>query len=724
MQKLADFVVKHRKWVFIITCIIVAASIVGTVFVVIGGKINSNMLEYLPEKTKSAEGIAFLKENFAVEGDAFVVVEGLENDLELASSISKMKRDIKGITQFVWYNDVVAIENLLEYSPSLKSKINLNAEDLKKYLRQPNFDENGQIVSYNYVLLILFNYSPSTFEAFEVHKQIRKELSGNLNREVAISGMTALADTVMKQTLKEIPFYFIFSIIAVMIILLVATDSFVDPIILIITMAVSILVNMGTNYVLHDVSIISFAASGVIQLGLTMDYAIFLLNAYKEDRLMFNPIEAAKKALPRTIVSVMTSGLTTIGGFAALYFMQFKVGADLASVIIKGVVMSLISVLFLQPCLMVAFDKLVKKTEHKKLKINFSKVVKSTLKLRYVIAIMAILLVLPSFFGQDNVKFSYLKIFPPAKENTAQQILAEKLANQIIIAVPLQSKNGSQKEFIASLYEEEKISNVLGAYSFMDMDSNDLESLLNTPLGNISTMKMLFSKVGEKYYALYLATVEGDTEDEAALQAYDSIIDKLEFYFEESYPLGILTGVGDMAKVTPGDFLKVTLISAVIIFLIMAIILKSALKSVIMVILIELAIWINISINTLLGIPINFMIYIILSSVQLGCMVDYAILLTSRFNEALAVEDNTLSAIKKATESAFPSITTSAAIIMGACMSVYFVTANLLVKEMALMLTRGAIISFVLVIFVLPCLLIYFKKREKKGKTGGILGVK
>lgn len=713
MQKIADFIIKNKKWVLIVTCLLVAASIIGTVFVVIGGKINSNMLEYLPEKTKSAEGIDFLKKNFAVEGDAFVVVEGYDNDTELAAAISKMKKEIEGISQFVWYNDIVAIEKLLAYTPSLRDKMNLSTAELKRYLRQPNFDGQGQITSYNYVLLILFNYSPSTFEAFNVHKQIRKELSGNLNRSVAISGMTALADTVMSQTMKEIPFYFIFSVIAVMIILLLATDSFVDPLILIITMAVSILINMGTNIVFRDVSIISFAASGVIQLGLTMDYAIFLLRTYKEDRLLFNPTEAAKKSLNRTIISIVASGLTTIGGFAALYFMQFKVGADLANVIIKGVIMSLITVVALQPCLMVVFDKINKKTEHKKINLNFNKLVNRTLKARHIIAIMAILLILPAFIGQDSVSFSYLKIFPPAEENTSQQILAEKLANQIIIAVPLKPSQGSHKEFIDSLYEEEKISNVLGAFTFMDMEIEDLETILSTPLiSNVSTIKMLFSKDGDKYYTLYLATIEGDTEDKAALKTYDSLMNKLSYYFEESYPLGILTGVGDMAKVTPKDFLKVTIISAAIIFLIMAILLKSALKSAIMVILIELAIWINISINTLLGLPINFMIYIIISSVQLGSTVNYAIMLTTRFSEALKIDKDAQTAIKRAAASAFPSITTSVAIIMGACAGVYFITANLLVKEMALMLVRGALISYIMVIFALPCLLSYFKKKN------------
>lgn len=708
----SNFVVNNKKWILIITAAMVALSIVGTVFLIVNNKINSNMLEYLPKETDSYKGIAFLKDNFGIEGDAFVVVEGAESDEELINSVAKIKKEIKGITQFVWYDDIVFIESMLTKLPSFSQKVDIKTDEIKSYLRQPIYTD-GVITSYNYVLLVLFDYAPSTFEAFNVHKQIRAELGDNLGRSVAISGMTALSDTILTDTMKEVPYYIIFSVLTVALILLLCSESFVEPLVLILTLGVSILLNMGSNYFYPQISIISFAACSVLQLGITMDYAIFLLHAYKEDRLLFDPREAAKKALPRTFMGILDSCLTTIGGFVALYFMRFSIGADLAKILIKGVVLSLVTIVVLQPCLMIIFDKAMQKTKHKTLQPNFAAMTGKVIKARHIIIIVTILMIVPAFIGQKNVNFSYLKVYKPSPIQNSQEVLAQKLANQIILAVPLDTKAGTHKEFMSDLMEDEKISNILGAYTIFDMDVEEIKDLLAMPLvGQAAPMKLLFSKVGDSYYTMYLATIEGDTEDKEAFATYNYLNDKLNYYFEESYPFGILTGVGDMAKITIKDFLRVTIISAAIIFIVMSLLLKSMLKSAMMVLLIELAIWLNISINTMLGIPVNFMIYIIISSVQLGCTIDYAILLSTRFEQAKKRGLDTQTAIKQATKSAFPSIILSALIIIGACLSVYFVTSNLLVKEMAYLMARGGAISCLLVLFVLPCLLLCFQKRD------------
>jgi len=717
MKKLSDFIIKYRIVILSVTAVLVALSIVGTVFV-IDGKINSDMLVYLPKDTATSDGIEFLKKNFDVEGDAFVVVEGKENDPELAESISKMKKEIEGITQFIWYGDLTFADYL---KPILGNTV--DTEEIKQYLRRP-IEENGEIVGYNYVLLVLFAYSPSTQEAFNVHKQIKAELNGNLGRVTEISGMTALADTVFTETIKEVPFYLLFGILAVLIILLISMDSFMDPVILMLTMGVAIIVNMGSNIVFPEISIISFAASSVLQLGITMDYAIFLMNAYKEDRKLNDPLEAASKAVPRTTVNILASSLTTVGGFAALYFMRFTIGADLANVIIKGIVLSLITVIFVQPCLLVLFDKPTKKLSHKKLNINVKPMVSGILKARYVIAVVAVLAIIPAFIGQYNVKFSYLKIYDAPEYTTSQKALADSLQNQIIMAVPLETKTGTHKEFMEELCEDEKIGSAIGAFSVLNIPEEKLITLLDTDgfdqiLSLVPAANALFRKVqtedGEKWYTLYLVEIAGDTEDEAAFKTNARLNGLLDKYFSESYPLGVLTGVGDMASVTPGDFLRVTLFSAGIILLIMSVLLKSVRKSLLMVVLIELAVWLNVSINTIFGAKINFMIYIIISSVQLGCTVDYAILLSTRFEEAKQTVSDTKTAIINATGSAFPAITVSASIIVAVCLAIFFVSKNLLVKEMAALLARGAFISYVLVVTVLPCLLVFFKKIKPVG---------
>ena len=235
MKKLSEFIVKHKVWIVAAAAILSVLAVVGTYFVIFGGKINSDMLVYLPAGTDTADGIAFLKENFGVEGDAFVVVEGTEDDKELAASVKKMKNEIEGITTFMWYGDVQSVDSLVDsfWGRAFHLDEQVDTTEIKEYLRRPIYDEENNIVGYNYILLVLFDYSPSTQEAFNVHEQIRAELNGNLGRSVAISGMTALADTVMSKTLAEIPYYLIFAVIVVLVILFLSTDSFLDPFLLI-----------------------------------------------------------------------------------------------------------------------------------------------------------------------------------------------------------------------------------------------------------------------------------------------------------------------------------------------------------------------------------------------------------------------------------------------------------------------------------------------------------
>ena len=511
----------------------------------------------------------------------------------------------------------------------------------------------------------------------------------------------------------EPPYYLIFAVIVVLVILFLSTDSFLDPILLVLTLGVAVLINMGTNYLLPDVSIISFAASSVLQLGITMDYAIFLLHTYREERDRSDPLSAVKAALPRTFTNVLCGGLTTIGGFAALYCMRFTIGADLANVIIKGVAMSIVTVLFLQPCFLIYFDKILTKTSHRRLRLNVEPFAKGAVKARTVLSVAALLLLIPAFIGQANVHFSYLKIYDEPTESTPQEVLAAELQNQVIIAVPLETKTGTHKDFMQELLTDAKIDSVMGAYSVLTMEEERLKDLLNNPIVSENELvRTLFSYKDGKIYTLYLVGISGDTEDEGAFATHAHLEQTLDAYFDESYPLGVLTGVADMAGVTPGDFLRVTLVSIAIILLVMCVLLKSVRKSLLTVALIELAIWLNVSLNTIIDRPINFMIYIIISSVQLGCTVDYAILLTTRFEETKARFFDRKEAIVMAVESAFPAITTAASIMIGVCLSIFYVSNNLLVREMAMLMSRGTFISYLLVLFVLPGLLLFFDKMK------------
>jgi len=719
MNRFSNLIIKYRKIILIMTAVIFALSAFGIYYFIYDDRINSDMLEYLPPDTPTSEGIEFLKKHFGVKGDAFVVVEGEKEDAELEQGVERLKK-IKGLSQFFWVGDlkeIKAIEDLLALPIFSNVNVKIETQGLYDYLKQP-INPQDPNTKYNYVILMLFDYSPSTQEAFQVINTVYKEFS---NRNVGVAGMTAMAKQVMEETMAELIYYIVFAVLCVSVILLIATSSYFEPLILISTLLISVIVNLGTNLIFPSVSIISFASSSVLQLGIAMDYAIFFMHAYKEQRKLLEPIDAAKSAIPKVFVAILASSLTTMGGFAALAFMNFRLGADLTKVVTKGILLSFLTVVFLQPIFVIIFDKALTKTAHKELMINFEKVSTFTVKWRKVIIAIAILAIIPAYIMQSNVDFSYLKIYKEPYNMTPQEMRAKELGNQVITAVPLKTKEGGHKDYIAELITDDKITNVIGAYSVMDISPKNMEKLLNLfgdgfQEGKMGAMGTLFRKVDGEWYTLYLIEIEGDTEDEKASRTHSHLVKTTNKYFEKNYPLGILTGTFDMAAITPSDFLKVSAISVLIILIIMSILLKSFWESLVMVVLIELAIWLNISLNFIFSANMNFMVYIIIGSVQLGCTVDYAILMATRFEQAKSQYPDTKTAAIKASASVFPAITASASIIMAACLAVIFVTNNLLVREMAFVLARGAFISYVLVSIVLPPLLVYFKKSNRPKK--------
>lgn len=713
MEKFSTFLIKHRKFIFALTIVAIILSVVGTVLLVTEGKINSDMMEYLPDDSETKKGLEFLQKNFGIKGDAMYVVEGTKEDAELGTIINSFK-SINGVTQVMWYG---MLADLGDMGSDLGIPIEIDTTSMEKFLRQPiEGSEN-----YNYVVIMMIDFGPSTTEAYAVIDEMNARLEG---RHFASGGMTAMAKSMMNETLGEMYIYIIVGVLVVILILFLATSSYVEPLILIITLGVSIIINMGTNYFLPQISIISFAASSILQLGISMDYAIFFMHIYKEKRQEMDSLNAIKKSLPITLITVVASSLTTIGGFMALMFMQFTIGADIGIVIAKGVFFSLFTVILLQPILTYTLDKAIIKTTHKEIKINFEPYARSNVKFKKLIITLSAVLILPAVVTQSMMDLSYLKLFDAPQNPTKQEIMAGELGNQVIISVPLLPKTGkTHKDFIAEIKTDPKIGSVMGAYEIMDIDplllSMGLDILESSgKLG--SDISSFFSKVTvnkkTQWYTLYTLSYKGSTEDEQAFKTYDHLTGLVKEYFDDGYTLGMLTGTMDMAKITPVDFNIVTIVSVLIILLVLMVMMKSFKKSFLMVLLIELGIWINLGIQAIMGQQLNFMVYILISSVQLGCTVDYAILMVKKFDDAQLKFKDTKEAVVYATKTSMPAVITSAGIIMGACLSVYFVSTNLIVKEMTYVLARGGFISMFLVLTVLPGLMYFFKKSDDASK--------
>ncbi|MGN1042353.1 MAG: MMPL family transporter, partial [Christensenellales bacterium] len=371
MKKIAELILKNKYVVLLIVGVILAISVVGTVFLVLDDdKINSDMISYLSEDFDTQKGLEFLKENFNVRGDSMVVVRGSNDDAGLRAAVERI-RNIEGVKKIIWAEDadtldeiklkldevnvalsdfneqemlaVIGSNELLSgYADYIKllgiTDMNIDTTALRQYLKRPVEGTED----YDYVMMLMLEYAPSTSASYEVMDKVKAELS---SREAAFSGTTETAQVLMNDTLADLPDFILFAVLAAVVILLLATSSFMDPLIVLFTLGVSIVISMGFNYLYPSISVISFATSAVLQLAITMDYSVFYMHTYKKNRKLLDPYSATVKSVPEAASSVIASGLTTVGGFVALYFMRFKLGADIANVIIKGVVLSIITIL-------------------------------------------------------------------------------------------------------------------------------------------------------------------------------------------------------------------------------------------------------------------------------------------------------------------------------------------------------------------------------------------
>lgn len=709
MKKFSEYVIKFRWLILAVTAVIVGLSIAGTVTLIKGNRINSDMTSYLSDEFEMTKGLNFLKENFGINADVMLVVEGDADDAALRESVKTIKK-FEGLSQFVWVEDIEQFDNLSDYAHLLGDDVTINTDGLKSFLKHEISGSN----KYNYVFFMVMDYASSTKEASALFDAIVDEFG---DRPYAASGTTATSKIMMEATLNELPKYLIFAGVALLLVLLLVTTSYVEPLILLISLGMSVLVNMGTNLFMPSVSIISFALSSVLQLAVTMDYAIFYMHIYRQKRQALDPLAATKAAIPSVASSIVGSALTTVGGFAALYFMKFELGADLAAVLMKGVLLSLITVLTLQPIFVILFDKVLAKTEHKQLKLNVKPVAKLSSKIGWALIIVAVLAVAPLYIGQSKLEYSYFDTYE-LKITTPQEQLAYELGNQMIIAVPLETKQGTHQDFVAELSADEKISGIMSAFSAINISGERMKELLDSPaLGSLISGGMgqsYFKKINingeERWYTLYTLAIRGSAEDEAAIRSYQNISAATAKYFENSYTTGMLVGVNDMRSVTPTDFLVVTIISVAVILVILMAIFRSVRKGLLLIFVIELGIWLNLTLSYLFGQNLNFIIYIMISSIQLGCMVDYAILVANRFEEIKWQFTKAKDAAVVAVSESFPAVAASAAVIASACLSMYFVTDNLIIKQLTGMLARGAGISLLLILTLQTAIMPYFRR--------------
>lgn len=828
LEKVGGFIIKHKGAFLLATVILFAITLVGTVFLVKNeSKINSDMVSYLSDDSDTKRGLVFLQDEFDIRGNATLVVRVDENSPEDVASFRTAVKNVssmKSVSSVTWYGSISSYEQIDNGLNDILSALNSNRaylETLANTLKEEGvFDNADKLLVllgladyygadfvdtssmesylrhetsspgvYDYVLIILTDIDSGN-DAYSLLDDIKAEFGYT---EYASSGTTETAKRLLSDTMEDLPWFIVCGVLSVLIILLLTSSSFVEPFILLTTLGVGIVISMGMNYLFPSISIISFAISAVLQLAITMDYAIFFMHVFRRNRAEFSPDVAAVKAFPEVSESILASGFTTVGGFAALYCMEFLIGTDIANVLIKGVIMSMVTVLILQPILTILADKAITRTSHSfissftdrynasraakgKQPINIDKgaisrpVARFAVWQRIVLIVLAAALIVPCFLAQSKVEYSYLELYEK-KQDTEEEILASELGNQLILAVPLSVKktDATHKDFIREVRaaDSERITGMLGVFTAVDIDEEILAALLDVMSeGNVRDIKDLqeylsdvsyrsflekygifeehiplltdlceafigfgenvdftmlgsfFRKVNGEWYTLYTISFNGNTEDAQAQKAYVKIIGLCSEYFgsDKYYPVGMITSSYEMSSITPRDFTVVTLVSIAIIYVIVTLLLRNPLKSLFIIVIIELGIWLNLAFNYLFGESINFIVYVIISSVQLGCTVDYAILFANTFEKKRSsYTSGKECAIATATDVIKP-ILTSALMIGSVCLGMYLISGNIVIKQLTGMLARGALISFVLVVFVQTAVWSFFKTEKRNGR--------
>ena len=808
LKKIIDGILKYKGVIIFALAVLFAVSVVGTVFFVVkGDKINSDVASYLDEKSDTKTGLTFMEEQFGIRGYATIVVRvderaGQEAVLKEKIGALLKEQSITGITWAGSLDDVGPSEEKISEALGLisenkelieKALDGIEDEDLQaaaeirlllklaeqsgpdadfidpsamySFLRQKTATDG----IYDYVVLFTLATDGAGQESYALLDTIKNTFSYT---EFASSGSIETAQRLTTDAMNDLPWFILMGVCVVLVILFLTTSSWIEPFIMLLTLTVGIVISMGMNYLFPSISIISFAISAVLQLAITMDYAVFYVHLYHKNRTLLDAKEATLSTWPEAAASILASGLTTVGGFAALYCMQFRIGADIANVLIKGIVLSVVTVLLLQPILTYLLDKQIVSTTHRfvekfnrkvKLKKPIEKgviarpVARFSVFSRIVLVVIALGLFVPCYIAQSKVPFSYLELYE--KENkTEEQILSNELGNQIIVAVPLemQKEGATHKDFAAAIENAGKgrISSVISAFTALNAEEKYVKLLLDRSVsgsGNLSelaaympllgleeeetekltdmvdklqkilseidtdSIESYFSRVDDKWYTLYTISMNGNAEDEEARAIYADIESLCDKYFGKNttHAIGTVISGYEMNKITPGDFLRVTLVSAAVIFLIVSILLRNPLKSFLIVAVIELGIWINLAFSYLAGEAVNFIVYVIISSVELGCTVDYAILFANTFERNRKdCKTGKECAVLSATQS-MPAIFTGALLISSVCFGMYLISSNIVIRQLVGVLARGAAVSFVLVVFLITAVWSFFPAKRK-----------
>lgn len=676
-MRFSKAVVKHRILILIVVLVLMIPSVLGMA----GTRINYDMLDYLPEDMETVIGQNELLEDFGKGAFSFIIVEDMP-----AKDVAALKEKIEQVDHVetvLWYDSIADLSIPMELLPD-------------KIYNEFN-TENATMMA------VFFDTSTSSDITMDAIREIR-QIAG---KQCFVSGMSALVTDLKDLCEKEEPIYVGIAVLLACVAMLVFLDSWLVPFVFLASIGMMILLNLGTNYFMGEISYITKALSAVLQLAVTMDYSIFLWHSYNEQRTRCDDNKAAMAvAIKETLASVVGSSITTVAGFIALCFMSFTMGRDLGIVMAKGVLLGVLGCVTVLPALILVFDKPLQKTKHKSLIPNMGCFAKGVVRIFPVFIVIFALLIPPAYYGysktNDEVYYDMGQCLPEDMEYViANSKLSEDfdIASTHMLLVDANLPAKSVRSMMKEMEQVDGVKYVLG-----------LESVIGSSIPEEILPESITSILKNDKWELLLINSEYKVASDAVNNQISDLNTILKKYDESGMLIGEAPCMKDMIETTSHDFQVVNAISILAIFIIIALVEKSLSLPFILISVIEVAIFINLGLPHYFGQSLPFIAPICISTIQLGATVDYAILMTTRYKAERIRGNGKKDAVWTALSTSIPSIIVSGMGLFAATFGVAIYSDIDIIGSMCMLMARGAIVSMLAVIFILPALLLLCDK--------------
>ena len=676
MVKVGKWIAKHKYLIILISILLMIPSVIGMAKT----RVNYDILSYLPESLETVKGQDVMVDEFGTGAFSMVVVEDMP--LKDVQKLKNKFEEIEHVKKVLWYDDIADISVPTSMMP----------KDLKNIF----FADDSTM------MLVLFDNTTSSDEAMEAVTNMR----AIVDKQCFISGMSGVVTDIKNLCLQELPIYVAIAALFSFIVLEITGTSFVVPILFLLCIGISILYNMGTNIFLGEISYLTQALVAILQLGVTMDYSIFLLDSFEENKKRFpgDKNRAMGHAISNTFKSIVSSSITTVAGFAALCLMTFALGKNLGIVMAKGVIIGVICCVTLLPAIILIFDPLIEKTKHKPLIKNTNRL--SGFIIRHYKIWLAVFCIglLPAVYGNNHTKIYYNidKSLPSTLDSNVANKKLEDTFDMSTMHIIMMDKNISNANRTTLMKDIEKVdgvkwafglNSVFGANVPASMIPKDVKDMLQS-----DEQELVF--VCSKYSS---ATDESNSQ----IAAINDLVKK---YDSNGMVIGEAPLMKDLQDVTDIDLVNVNVASVAAIFIIIMLVFKSISVPIILVAVIEFAINVNMAIPFFQGIELPFVASIVVGTIQLGATVDYAILMTSRYQKERRKGFGKKEAVMNAHKACALSIMTSGFSFFAATFGVAWYSKVDMIGAICTLLSRGALISMACVIFILPAMFIIFDK--------------